>query len=154
VTELNAYRDLGLFDGKSGFLGALGKVGRANFQTKDLDQRFRGFTERHPYRVAEKFNLGAGKDIGDYTFTIEKPRVPNREWGVLIGEVVHNLRSALDQAAYAASSKPSRDTKFPICRNEEEWDKWSSSMVYGIPDEAVAITSYGPPGTSRHDRAP
>lgn len=139
------YRDIGLYDGKSGFLGAIGKIGRARFQLKELDQRFRTFAESHPYRISENFYLRPKKEVGDYTFTIRKPRVPNREWGVLIGEIVHNLRSALDQAVYAASIKPSRDTKFPVCRDEEDWDKWACSMVYGVPEKAVAIIKQSQP---------
>lgn len=142
---MSEYRDIGLFTGGSGFEGAIGKIGRARFQLKDLNERFRKFTESHPYRVIEKFELSPGEDMGDYTFTIKLPRVPNREWGVLIGEIVHNLRSALEQTAYAASSKPSRDTGFPICKTKEQWDKWSSAMVFGIPKKAVTIIKQAQP---------
>jgi hypothetical protein len=138
------YRDIGLMD-ENPFNAVIGKLVRANFQLKDLNRRFREFSELHPYRIVEEFNLRPDEEIGDYTFTIKKPRIPNREWGVLVGEIVHNLRSALDQAAYAASVKPSHDTKFPVCRSEEDWDKWSSSMVYGIPEKAVAVIKQAQP---------
>lgn len=45
------YEDIELFDGKSGFLGAIGKIGRARYQLQDLDQRFRAFAEGRPYIV-------------------------------------------------------------------------------------------------------
>lgn len=147
------YRDIGIFSGKSGFEGAIGKLVRANFQVKDLNERFRKFAESQPYGITEDFNLRPGQDIGDYTFTLRKPTIPNREWGVLVGEIVHNLRSALDQAAYAAAgAKASRDTKFPICRTKEDWDKWACSMVYGIPKKAVAIIKQAQPYHYGEDR--
>jgi len=140
------YRDIGIFDGKSGFVGAIGKLVRAKFQLKDLNERLRFFAESQPYRITEHFELSPGKGIGDYTFTLRKPKIPNREWGVLVGEIVHNLRSALDQAAYtAAGTKASRDTKFPICRTEEDWDKWACSMIYGIPEKAVTVIQQAQP---------
>ena len=80
-----------------------------------------------------------GGDLGQYVFRIEKPRVPNREWGVLVGEVVHNLRSALGQAVYAASDSPSRDTEFPVCRDPDDWDRRSAKLLKGVPDSAVSI---------------
>lgn len=106
------YKDIGLYTGKSGFEGAIGKIGRAYFDLKDLNQRLRTFTELHPHRIVEDFNLRPGEEIGDYTFTIRKPTPPNREWGVLVGEIVHHLRSALDHAAFAAAG-----TKAPSPRN-------------------------------------
>jgi hypothetical protein len=40
-------------------------------------RRFRKFSETHPYRIAEDFNLRPGEDIGDYTFTIKVDHVPS-----------------------------------------------------------------------------
>src|SRR5437667_12158298 len=99
---MDAYRDIALYEGPSGFEGAIGKIGRARYQVKELDERFRTVVESHPYRLTEKFELRPGEKISDYTFSVAEASVPNREWGVLVGEVVYNLRSALDHAAYAA----------------------------------------------------
>lgn len=106
---------------------------------KELNERFRTFTESHPYRLAEEFKLRPGQDVGDYTFKVRDAHVPNREWGVLIGEVVHNLRSALEHTIYAAAEKPSRDTQFPIFTKREDWEKKSCGMVYSVPEKALQI---------------
>jgi hypothetical protein len=133
------YKDIGLFDGKSGFLGAFGKIGRARYQIQDLDERFRAFAEERAYNVGSDYTPLSNSDLGHYVFRIEKPRVPNREWGVLVGEVVHNLRSALDQAVYAASVSPSRANEFPVCRNPDEWEGRSSKLLTGVPPSAVKV---------------
>jgi hypothetical protein len=142
---LSEYRDIGLFTGDSGFLGAIGKVGRANFQLRELNERFRKYTEERPYRIGEHFDLRPAEEIGDYSFLIENPLVPNREWGVLIGEIVHNLRSALDHAVYAAAGNPSRNTFFPVYVNEEDWDKKSCGPLYSVPDKVVALVKQAQP---------
>ena len=136
------YKDIGLFDGKSGFLGAFGKIGRARYQIQDLDERFRAFAEERAYNVGSAYTPLSNSDLGHYVFRIEKPRVPNREWGVLVGEVVHNLRSALDQAVYAASVSPSRANEFPVCRNPDEWEGRSSKLlkVYLLPPSRSSMT--------------
>ncbi|HET6683285.1 MAG TPA: hypothetical protein VFG75_06280 [Gaiella sp.] len=143
------YKDIGLFDGKSGFLGAIGKIGRALYQIKDLDERFRAFAEDRAYNVGSDYTALPSSDLGHYVFRIEKPRVPNREWGVLVGEVVHNLRSALDQAVYAASVSPSRDNEFPVCRDPDDWDRRSSKLLKGVPPSAVKIIRSAQPFRQR-----
>lgn len=140
-----SYRDIGLLGGPSPFNGAFGKIIRARFQLKDLNTRLRDFVESRPYRVGEDFNHRPGKDVGDYAFTIRDVRVPNREWGVLIGEIVHNLRSALDHAVYAAAAKPSRDTEFPIFKKPESWEKYSGAPLYSIPEKARTIIERAQP---------
>jgi hypothetical protein len=146
---VHAYKDIGLFDGKSGFLGAIGKIGRAHYQIQDLDERFRAFAEDRAYTVGADYAPLPSGDLGHYVFRFEKPRVPNREWGVLVGEVVHNLRSALDQAVYAASASPSRVNEFPVCRNPDDWNKRSSKLLKGVPPAAVKIIRSAQPFQQR-----
>ena len=54
---------------------------------------------------------------------------PAAEWGVLAGDVIHNLRSALDHLAYALclahspSGTPPSGTEFPIFADEDLFDQ-------------------------------
>ena len=52
---MEPYRDLGTFDGLSSFEGAVGKLVRARYQLRELDERFRALTEASPYRLVEQF---------------------------------------------------------------------------------------------------
>lgn len=131
---MEPYRDLGTYEGLSGFQGAVGKVVRVKYQLRELELRFKTVTESHPYRLSEKFELRPDKKLGDYSFVIESVSVPKREWGILIGELVHNLRSALDHAVYAAAKRPGDKTQFPIFTQRADWDKKAGPMIRSVPD--------------------
>lgn len=136
---MEPYRDLGTYEGLSGFQGAVGKVVRVKHQLRELELRFKTFTESHPYRLSEKFELRPDKKLGDYSFVIESVSVPKREWGVLIGELVHNLRSGLDHAVYAAAERPDGQTQFPIFTQRSDWDKKAGPMIRSVPDNVAAL---------------
>jgi hypothetical protein len=63
---------------------------------------------------------------------------PVGEWGILIGEILYNLRSGLDHLAYALSAAhtpgktPPRGTEFPIFRDEDRFDDVKSGGRYKI----------------------
>jgi hypothetical protein len=133
------YRDIGTFEGLSGFEGAIGKLGRAKNQLQGLNKRFITYAESQPYRCVEKFDLRPDQEIGDYRYVIESISMPKREWGVLIGELIHNLRSALDHCIYAAAQRPSRDNQFPIFTEREDWDKKAKRMLRSVPKEVVVL---------------
>jgi hypothetical protein len=57
----------------------------------------------------------------------------------LVGEVVHNLRSALDQTIYAAAANPSRKHQFPIVSQEREWPGQRDRRLRTVPAEVVEI---------------
>src|SRR4051794_31335886 len=57
-----------------------------------------------------------------YVFRIEAVEdFPRIEWGIMIGDAVHCLRSALDQLVYGLASETSLRTQFPVCRTRREW---------------------------------
>ena len=151
---MEPYRDLATFSGPSGFEGAVGKIVRAKYQLRDLEMRFAELAKSKPYRLVEKFDLRPGEKIGDYRYIVEDVSLRKREWGVLIGELVHNLRSALEHTIYAAAKSPSRDTQFPIFRTCVEWEKKSCAMIYSVPEKVVALIEeaqpYHAPDPSHH----
>jgi hypothetical protein len=147
---MESYRDWGTYSGSSDFAGVGGKLVRAKYQLRELNDRFRKFAESHPYSVVDEFELRPGEErsglpIGDYWFRVGGVGVPKREWAVLIGELVHNLRSALDHAVYAAAEKPDRDTQFPIFTRRKDWDKKACRMIYSVPDEPLALIEEAQP---------
>lgn len=134
---MGPYRDIGTFDGPSGFEGAIGKITRARWQLLDLHERFVSFLESQPYSLRREFVPADGMS-GEYRFVVESVSVPKREWGVLIGEVVHNLRSALDHAAYAASANPDRHTHFPAVLNSDDWPVRADKALRTVPPSVRA----------------
>ncbi len=80
---------------------------------KDVEQSFRDSSN---YRaVKAEFNPKTGMDV--FRIEIDGP-APNLMWGVWIGEIAHNLRSALDglihQLVIADGGSPTLISQFPI----------------------------------------
>lgn len=63
------------------------------------------------------------------------------EWSVTIGEIVHNLRSALDHLVWQLvrdnGGQPSRANMFPIVslENRNNWESVSKNNLKGVSDE-------------------
>lgn len=93
------------------------KVRRAESEIKTLDSLMLALWQDTPYHVVRsEFNPKSGKDV----FRVRVKNPPDlSEWGITIGEIAHNLRSALDglvyQLAYlnTAPNAPT-GTQFPI----------------------------------------
>ena len=98
--------------------GPQAKIERAKSQIIALQRAFQRFFKRYPYRVVvAEFD----RKRGQYNLRVQSgPSTFPDEWGVLIGEIAHNLRSALDglvwQLALLTTPKPYKLTAFPICR--------------------------------------
>lgn len=137
LSGVEPYRDLATYRGLSGFEGAVGKVARVRYQLRELSERFRTFAESHPYRLREELGPPGADGLCDYSFVVDSVSLPKREWGVLIGEIVHNLHSALDHAVYAAAAEPSRKTQFPIVAKREDWPRQLAVQLRSVPDEIV-----------------
>lgn len=89
-------------------------------RVKSEIQRLRGVEEifrqnTHYNVVRAEFNANIGKYV--YRLSIVG-NSPSLEWGVYIGEIAHNLRSALDglvwQLALQKTKTPATNTQFPI----------------------------------------
>ena len=99
------------------------KLDRADKHLNELKTKVDGFANRQPYDLIRDDKPELGYYVYDFRFT----RTPPRRWGVIIGDITHNLRSALDHLAWALASltvkggRPSRDTAFPI------FTEWKSS---------------------------
>ncbi len=96
--------------------GPRAKVERAKSQLEVLHNTFQRFFEQHPYRVVvAEFDA----KVGHYNIRVQSgpPAFPD-EWGVVIGEIAHNLRSALNeltwQLALLQTPNPYDRTDFPI----------------------------------------
>ena len=98
--------------------GIRAKLVRAQEQIEALEAAQRVFFEQHPYEVATaELNSKTGNE--SLRVRWDDPEIP-LTWSVAVGEVAHNLRSALDQLAcqlallnHASCADPNA---FPISR--------------------------------------
>lgn len=100
-------------------------------------------------------------DTGQYEFVVESiPETPLR-WGVLVGDVVHNLRSALDHAVCAAvrlnggnCEKP--QSQFPFVSTKGQWisDRRHARYIIQLTRRERAIVRSYQPHQARLRRRP
>ncbi len=81
----------------------------------DLDERIHKYQDADPIKLLRLMD----PQVGLMHVTAQVTREPPPELSILAGEVVHQLRSAVDHIAYglvvAAGNEPTRNTSFPIC---------------------------------------
>ncbi len=101
--------------------GVQRKIDRAAYHLEVFKRHINDFLGEKHYEVSEKVN----SEAGTYIFRV-KPILapPGTEWGILLGEIVHNLRSALDnlawQLALLTKESPYRYTCFPIYKDDTD----------------------------------
>jgi hypothetical protein len=93
------------------------KIDRASHHLDIYKNQVRPFLDSKPYPVATKFNVN--RTECRFNISITKP-LPQNDWGLLIGDCVHNARAALDHLVWELAETFSgpipndRDTQFPI----------------------------------------
>jgi hypothetical protein len=104
--------------------GPLAKLGRAEDELNALSKAIRQWVELNPYASSAQLN-----PIDDsYSVFLESAeQIPMLEWGLALGEVIHNARGALDHLVAALVIATGRDPhkrhQFPIVENNAEWER-------------------------------
>jgi hypothetical protein len=98
--------------------GIHAKLARADKHLEALDSELRAFAEKEPYGFRGEVDTQTSRWVA--RFELREP-IPI-ELSVTVGDIVHNLRSALDHIAFALVPKASRwRTMFPIYDDPEEF---------------------------------
>src|SRR6266511_2429033 len=104
---------------------------------KSLDEDMGRFFSTHPYAIGGKYNAEAA-EITLYATSLMGP-FPTIEWGVRIGDCLHNLRSALDHVVWQLAllhlqrqptDKEARRIQFPI---EHIPERFEGARVRPLP---------------------
>ncbi|MFC2015170.1 hypothetical protein ACFLUP_04180 [Chloroflexota bacterium] len=99
------------------------KIRRAEEQIKRLSLMEDSFKENTKYNIiGSELNLKSGNYV--YRMRVNGPPLPVGAWGIYIGEIAYNLRSALDQLVYqlallntpAVTVAMNKSLQFPIFR--------------------------------------
>jgi hypothetical protein len=90
------------------------KIRRARALLSDLTESIGSALSEHPQRFA----FDSEPQDGEYVMRVFDVPVIDTEWRLVIGEILYNLRSALDQLAWQliilAGKQPNERTQFPI----------------------------------------
>jgi len=118
------------------------KVARAVQHLADLQARVGLWHATRPYRIEDSLS----DDRLTWSLRLRVSSLPPlEEWGAYMGDCVHNLRSALDAAAWdgatAEGREPMNPTQigFPIATTPKEWDRQvGRGKLDCVPPEMVA----------------
>ncbi len=118
--------------------GCVAKLNRATHQMRELAADIQRYGQERGYRVA----LEDDPRTQERVFRVhvrEPPRL--MEWGVMVGDIVHNLRSALDhlieQLTILNVGTSYKQTEFPIFADR---DRFFAFKKNGLPNERDATS--------------
>ena len=124
------------------FEGISAKITRAASQSSslkaDMDKFCRGIRQSIVHEVYDEAEEQA------WVFRGETPSVPI-DWSVTLGEILYNLRSALDhliwQLVRANGQCPGRHNAFPIVKEDDGWEKQKKGQwaLSGVSESAVEM---------------
>lgn len=73
------------------------KLNRAKAQIDTLEESIQGWLQGNAYALVEELE----PETGEYVLKAKITEPPSDQWPLIVGETVHNLRSALDHIAYS-----------------------------------------------------
>lgn len=91
-------------------VGTWAKVERAKTHRLALADEILAFNQANPGRLEGTYNSSSGLHV---IRIVSVPDYPVVRWGVVVGDVVHNLRSALDHLAWQMAN-PSCTARHPV----------------------------------------
>lgn len=119
------------------------KINRAETQVQLLSHSISTWVASNPITADCKLRDGRlGFQLIQKNFAAAPPL---EEWSLLLGECVHNLRSALDNLAFALArvrrdppEKPNR-IAFPICKDRAQFEKNGYGNIDQLPPAAAML---------------
>ena len=113
------------------------KIDRAKRHIRDLELARERFFGEEPARFATKFDSQTGYEL----FYITHLRTPHAEFGLIAGDVIHNIRSALDHLAWQLvlgnGAIPGKQTAFPIYDDATKYKSSRKGRVKGMAQSAI-----------------
>lgn len=146
----------------SDFGGIEAKIDRAGQHIDALNDEIRAWAERDPYTVLSD---PGGPALSHRAYLKFRVVPDTQRWGLLLGDAVHNLRSALDHLIYALAVRVSglnpppgwRRLAFPILDESKSWkgkrDRRLKSLTAPMRAaiEAVQPYRFGPVDSAHRD---
>jgi hypothetical protein len=117
--------------------GVRSKLLRAYEHLKLLEIEMNAFNGRQPYSTIKKVNV----DQSEHIFRLKLCEEIPARWGVILGEAVHDMRSALDQSINLLSTEwtghPVKNSHFPIFTDPDAFGRTSKNHPTGAPGSGL-----------------
>ncbi|MGH2731720.1 MAG: hypothetical protein ACRDJG_02040 [Actinomycetota bacterium] len=117
--------------------GVWGKVERAQEHRDALGAVFDSWLDRSPYGVAGELD----PETGWFVMTLREFEPPPLQLGLIFGDMVSNLRAALDhlvwQLVLVNGMVPTSQTGFPISTDANQWGPMKGRNLVGVANHWV-----------------
>jgi hypothetical protein len=127
----------------------LAKLARADEHLHTLDEEARAFASHSPYSVNTE------RDHGAYVARLAISEWPPLRLGVILGDVLYNWRSALDNMIHSLirlnDRTPGRHNSFPVFHDKRRYETVGIKRISGISSEHAAIIESLQPYPDRTD---
>lgn len=143
--------------------GARLKVKRASKHLNELERKVRAFLKRHPDRFTRQLDPD---DFNYFIYEIPPNPAPPNTFGPVLGDVVHNLRSALDHIVWnlallnlqGSGREPYKLTAFPILLdatndNVKRFERLCKDVLPAAIPDIEELQPYHREDASKHELA-
>jgi hypothetical protein len=114
------------------FLGAKLKIERAKGHISNLEEAIKAFFAREPYAILDQVDPKSGETI----YRVQVKECVPIEFSAALGDIVHNLRSALDlllcDLVRAAGNTVERRHGFPIFPSVKDYRAGAKGKISGV----------------------
>ena len=129
-------------------VGIHAKLRRAEQQIQIISDEADGICKDVQKYVFREVRPDIDKQV--WVYRGETPNAPT-SWSVIFGEILYNLRSALDhlvwQLVLANGQTPGRHNAFPITNDAQGWDKTKDNLLNGVSSRHKSMIGYLQPYT-------
>lgn len=118
------------------------KVERARKHLTELDREIRRFVEVNPYRLAIETDPETDQPVVRFRAVEGRPLRPPLRLGLMSGDVIHNLRAALDHVVYQLAltgGGSGERSQFPIVEDPDDYGANERRFLVGVVDGQRAI---------------
>jgi hypothetical protein len=140
--------------------GVYAKIARAKEHRSILKSEVESWVKSNPYVVAYKVNAQRTRWR---VVLAEKRPFDGVRWALILGDLIHNLRSALDHLYYAVAERYAvgrlvddeeiRQRKFPMAPDPKKFADFKRKRSVGIPDRVWDIIEDQQPYKRRNRHA-
>jgi hypothetical protein len=128
------------------------KLARARGHLEELDREVRRFTADHPYGLRFDDESEPGVIVVRAEAHVLDEPVPMLI-GVIVGDVLHNLRSAIEYLAWHLATLhrgPDKETHFPVCDTPAKWRDFGLRFTRRMRPDHKAFIERMQPYHGRH----
>ena len=133
---------------KMDLVGIHAKLLRAEHQLKQITNEANRLCSDVQHGIVREVRADVDKQV--WVYRGETPNTPIR-WSVIFGEILYNLRSALDhlvwQLVLANGQTPGRHSAFPITNHAQGWEKIKDNLLNGVSSRHKSMIGYLQPYT-------